>query len=76
VFSVSLIDVSLIIASQVLFGINNLLGLLNIDVKNCFILSTVRNDNGNKRERAHDSNNGGIRTKNVMNVYRDSGVKY
>lgn len=56
-FSVSLIDVSLIIASQVLFGINNLLGLLNIDVKNCFILSTVRNDNDNKRERAHDSNN-------------------
>jgi hypothetical protein len=59
VFSVSLIDVSLTIASQVLFGINNLLDLLNIDVKNCFILSTVRNNNGNKREKAHDSNSGG-----------------
>ena len=73
-FSVSLIDVSLTIASQVLFGINNLLDLLNL--KNCFILSTVRNDNDNKGREPATVIVVAIRIKNVMNVYRDSGVQY
>jgi hypothetical protein len=64
------------LASQVLFGINNLLDLLNIDVKNCFILSTARNDNGKKGRGPTIVIVLAIRTKNVMNVYRDTGVKY